>query len=358
VATSFAPAIVKLGETIAGVRLETFRIDLAESRLLRAVIEGQTLQATTREALQDFLPSPIVPAILGRLHYEGTLDILTPIRRRGEVVGILSVTSPHLAAAFVPSVKNLAAHVSAALDFAAETKKRAAAENRYRELLESLHEVVFSANADGVITYVSRGLERLGLDPDAVVGRRIEEFLDPRDTENLRSRFESYFRGERDQGQSEYRVRTTDDSTRWLRISSRVEIQDGRPVGIRGSIVDVTEAKLANEALVESERRLSTLMSNLPGMAYRCLNDPNWTMQFTSEGCEALTGYTAQQLIEEGGVSYGSLSHPSDRDGVWRDVQRAVQERRPFELTYRSGGPTAWSVGCGSRDGPFMTAIA
>ena len=37
-------------------------------------------------------------------------------------------------------------------------------------------------------------------------------------------------------------------------------------------------------SLRESERMLSTLIRNLPGMAYRCLNDENWTMEFISEG--------------------------------------------------------------------------
>ena len=36
------------------------------------------------------------------------------------------------------------------------------------------------------------------------------------------------------------------------------------------------------ESLRESERMLSTLIGHLPGMAYRCLNDENWTMEFIS----------------------------------------------------------------------------
>ncbi|HAG85722.1 MAG TPA: histidine kinase, partial [Cyanobacteria bacterium UBA12227] len=56
-------------------------------------------------------------------------------------------------------------------------------------------------------------------------------------------------------------------------------------------INDITVRKQAQEALSESQRTLSTLMSNLPGMAYRACNDRNWTMKFVSEGCCDLTGY-------------------------------------------------------------------
>ena len=43
--------------------------------------------------------------------------------------------------------------------------------------------------------------------------------------------------------------------------------------------------------LGESERVLATLMRNLPGIAYRRRNEPQWTMIFLSDGCRVLTGY-------------------------------------------------------------------
>ena len=77
---------------------------------------------------------------------------------------------------------------------------------------------------------------------------------------------------------------------------SDVDVYSG-PLTVNGktllySIVhDITDRMQAQELLAESERRLSTLMANLPGMAYRCLNDESWTMKFVSEGCFNLTGF-------------------------------------------------------------------
>ncbi|WP_225412770.1 hybrid sensor histidine kinase/response regulator [Stigmatella hybrida] len=50
----------------------------------------------------------------------------------------------------------------------------------------------------------------------------------------------------------------------------------------------------AEEALLESQRTLSMLMGNLPGMVFRCR--PDWSLSFISEGCEALTGYSAPEF--------------------------------------------------------------
>ena len=110
------------------------------------------------------------------------------------------------------------------------------------------------------------------------------------------------------------------------------------------------------EQFSEKERTLSTLISNLPGIAYRCLDDKHWTMEFVSDGCFELTGYPASDLVDNHRVSFAQLIHPDDKEFVRNEVQAALQEHKHFDLVYRiiiaSGGEKwMWERGCCVSDG-------
>lgn len=101
----------------------------------------------------------------------------------------------------------------------------------------------------------------------------------------------------------------------------------------------------AEDALREKEREIASLLGNLPGMAYRCRNLPDWPMVVVSEGCEALTGYRSSELVGSKPVPYGELVHPDDRVRIWAEVQKALGASRPFRLSYRirtRGGEEKW----------------
>lgn len=91
-----------------------------------------------------------------------------------------------------------------------------------------------------------------------------------------------------------------------------------------------TEAKL-----LEAKRSIFTLLSNLPGMAYRCQNDSARTMTFVSEGCTALTGFPPADLVGNSKTSFMELIHEDDREMVLNEIQSALAEKRPFQTVYR-----------------------
>ncbi|MCX8023277.1 MAG: diguanylate cyclase [Syntrophorhabdaceae bacterium] len=93
--------------------------------------------------------------------------------------------------------------------------------------------------------------------------------------------------------------------------------------------------KEKEKTVFESRRFLMTLLSNLPGMVYRCLNDKNWTMEFVSMGSIKVTGYTPEELVNNGIITYNEIIHPDDREMVWEEIQKSVKEKKHFEVTYR-----------------------
>jgi PAS domain S-box-containing protein len=103
-------------------------------------------------------------------------------------------------------------------------------------------------------------------------------------------------------------------------------------------------ARLYNR-VAESERRLATLLRNLPGMAYRARAIPAWADTFLSEGCLELTGYPPDALLTGQAVRYAALVHPDDQPQRWAAIQAAVQEQRPFRVVYRlttASGEEKW----------------
>ena len=88
--------------------------------------------------------------------------------------------------------------------------------------------------------------------------------------------------------------------------------------------MNALKRKQAEEHLRESQRMLSALMSNLPGMVYRCCADEHWTMEFVSEGCIALTGYQPDELTTNTPrMSFADLVHEDDRERVQQVVEQA-----------------------------------
>ena len=149
----------------------------------------------------------------------------------------------------------------------------------------------------------------------------------------------------------EWRHRRKDGSIIDVQITSHSIVFGGRSAELVLA-TDITERRRAERALDESRRTLVTLMSNLPGMAYRCLKERPWTMEFVSEGALALTGYPPSDLIRNRRVAFADVIHPEDRDRVWDEVQAALRERKPYQLQYRirtaaGGEKWVWEQGRG-----------
>src|SRR6202790_2636075 len=106
----------------------------------------------------------------------------------------------------------------------------------------------------------------------------------------------------------------------------------------------------------EYGRMLKTLVSNVPGLVYRCRNDADWTMEFVSDGFERLTGYRASDILLNHRLRFEDIIHPDDRALMHKAMAEVEGEGEPFDVEYRiihadSSLRWVWERGIGVCDG-------
>ncbi|MEI7723578.1 MAG: ATP-binding protein [Bacteroidota bacterium] len=119
----------------------------------------------------------------------------------------------------------------------------------------------------------------------------------------------------------------------------------GKMIGTVGSAQDITSEREMSKQLAQSERQLSTLVSNLPGMVYRCMNDRAWSMLFVSDGSQSLTGYTSEDFIDNHKVLFNDIIIEEYREIVWNEWQVALANGDMYEGEYpiiTSTGEKKW----------------
>jgi PAS domain S-box-containing protein len=125
---------------------------------------------------------------------------------------------------------------------------------------------------------------------------------------------------------------------------SAIHDGSGTISGFLGIASDISALQQATRALQKSESQFRGMVTNLPGVVYRCRNDADWTMSYMSEEILALSGYPSADLIDNRVRSYASVIHPDDRPLTYGAAD-AIARREVFELTYRllhADGHSVW----------------
>ncbi|MDJ0783649.1 MAG: PAS domain S-box protein [Desulfosarcinaceae bacterium] len=129
----------------------------------------------------------------------------------------------------------------------------AASEEKYRDLVENINEVIYAIRASGEIDYISPVLRRvLGVAPETVIGRNFLDLVHPDDAAVLSHRFTDLSRGILKP--VEFRLKDATDTFRWVRASSRPIIEAGRFTGVAGAFFDISEQKELEAQLHQSQR--------------------------------------------------------------------------------------------------------
>jgi len=123
-------------------------------------------------------------------------------------------------------------------------------EERYRNLVEQINEIIYTVNLEGVITYVSPAVEHImGYSPVEVIGQSFDKFFTSDDVPSVRDNFKIISAGRAARSQ-EYKILTKSGEVRWVTTSSRLVMESDQAICLNGVLTDITDRKLF-EAQIE-----------------------------------------------------------------------------------------------------------
>ncbi len=142
-------------------------------------------------------------------------------------------------------------------------------EERYRDLVENINDIIFRIDAEGRILYVSPPVEIVaGYTPEELHGHPFTDLVYPEDLSAILGSFQRILAGQPEPVESRFVIKSGE--IRWGRTFARLIVQGDMPVGMQGVISDITERKLAEvemlrarEAAEEMERVKSDFLASV-----------------------------------------------------------------------------------------------
>ncbi len=183
-------------------------------------------------------------------------------------------------------------------------------------------------NSDGIIVWANPAeLDMLGYTAEEYIGHHISEFhKDFRAITEILKRLGSKETLEN----YEAELVCKDGSSRIVSINSSVLAEGGKFIHTRCFTIDITEKKLAEKAVRESEQRFKLMASMVPLII--CAIDKDGNCNFLSESWKELTGTGP----EEGyGMKWLNSVHADDKEKIRQSWMRSFSMRKPFEAKFR-----------------------
>ncbi|GAB4582000.1 MAG: hypothetical protein Fur0022_47520 [Anaerolineales bacterium] len=213
-----------------------------------------------------------------------------------------------------------------------------ARERYFRALVENIAEVVTLLDQHGTTLYVSPTIQNtLGYLPEERIGHSGFALVHPDDLEYVRGRFQEIVATPSLYFTSEFRLRHKNGEWRWVSVTGKNLLNDPAIQAVVVNYRDITENKLTEKALKESETRFRSILSAVPDLIFISGSDGTYYDFFTLQP-ERL-GLPREQVI---GRTIHDIFPPEIAEPFQEKLNEAAATSEVIEYEYslpsRAGG--------------------
>jgi PAS domain S-box-containing protein len=235
-------------------------------------------------------------------------------------------------------VKDKTGRITGIVEFCQDFTERKQAEEALREanlVMENSPVVLFRCKPvpGWPVELVSRNVVQFGYTPEEFLSGKLtySSIVYPQDLEKVAAETEEFAATGEEQLRQEYRIVTKKGEVRWIIDETNCERnEEGEITHFEGIIIDVTERKLAEDAL----REANMVVENSPVVLFRWKASDEWPVELVSTNIIQF-GYEPDEFLS-GSITYSSIIHPDDLERVTRKAHDFCNEQTDqFRLEYR-----------------------
>ena len=196
-------------------------------------------------------------------------------------------------------------------------------ERKYREILESIDDGYYEVDLTGKFTFFNDTLPRLsGYAAEELQGVNYRILMDDANAAQVFQAFHEVYRTGAPARLFEWKIITKSGTPIQVQTSIfLIRDSKGKPVGFRGLTRDITEKKIAEERLRESEEKFRTLVENLNDVI--CTLDAQCRFTYVSPSAERVIGYGANEMI---GQSFSRFVPAEDIPALYDWLEKALDD--------------------------------
>ncbi len=207
-------------------------------------------------------------------------------------------------------------------------------ESKYKDLTELLPQTVWEIDNDGYFTYTNRkGVELFGYNQEEIKkGITIYNIIEKEQHSMIKAGIQKIKEGGKSDG-NEYMAITKDKRKFPVQIFTNCIYENGQISGMRGITIDISERKLAEKALIESESKYKALMESINEVIIVADNDH--VVEYVNEQFTKKLGYSKEEIIGKKGFQF--LHDPEDLKIVEEANQNRINKKNTiYELKFKA----------------------